>query len=239
MKCPLMSVKLAGVAVALSGLVLAAPAADVPAGEATKHEMEGLTQIHYTAVEVFVGRSGFGFERMPPPPLVSIVKPKSLAEKKPEGKDAEEKLPKREVKHAGLEKLAAPLTRGRFLTADKTEQWVVRELLLIGLDKHPEPVVYLVDPAAEEEGPAKGRDAKTKKKEVKTRKLDAFESESVKVIQGGGELQAERKGKAMRAVAAIYAGEFCLKCHEHEGQMLGAFAYRLERVALKPEERGK
>jgi len=236
-----MSVPLVGVAVALSSLVLVAPAADAPAEEATEQEKEGLTRIHGTAVEVFIGRSGFGIERMPPPPLVSVMKPKSLAEKKPEGKDAEAKLPKREIKHADLEKLAAPTIYGQFLTADKKEQWMVREVLLIGLVKHPEPVAYLKDQADAEQKPvpAAGRDTPPKKKEVKTRKLDPFESESIKVIQGGGGLQAERKGQTMRAVAAIYAGDLCLKCHEHEGQMLGAFAYHLERVALKPEEKGK
>ena len=238
MKRPPMSVKLVGVAVALSGLVLAAPAADVPAGEVTKLQKEGLVQMHNRAVEVFIGRSGFGIERMPPPPLDSVVKPKSLAEKPQAGKDVAAKPPKREIKHAELESLVNPLMRGQFMTADKSEQWAVREVLLIGLIKHTEPVVYLPGQAAEEEAPAKGRNSKAKK-EIKTRKLDTFESESIKVIQGGGELQAERKEKTMRAVAAIYAGELCLKCHEHEGQMLGAFAYRLERVALKTEEKGK
>jgi hypothetical protein len=237
----LMSAKSVGAAILLGGVALAAPAIDIPAEEVTKPEKEGLVRIHRTAVEVFVGRSGLGIERMPLPPLDSVLTPKSLAESGSEVKRFEEKLIRKEIRHVALEKFSALGMRGRFPTADKKEQWVVREVLLIGLIKNPEPVVYLEGqvPSEKEMPKETGREATPKKKELKTRKLDKFENESIKVIQGGGELQAERRGQTMRAVSAIYAGQPCLKCHEHEGQMLGAFTYRLERVALKPEEVGK
>lgn len=220
----------------LSGLVPAAPDAAVPKEEATKPEKDGLAQIHRSAVEVFVGRSGLGIERMPLP-LDSVLTPKSMAE----GKGFEQKGARREVKHVALEKFAAVGVRGRFPTADKKEQWVVREVLLIGLIKNPKPVVYLEGQVPAEKAPPQetGGEAKPEKKELKTRETDAFESDSIKVIEGGGGPQAERRGQKMRAVAGIYAGELCLKCHEHEGQLLGAFTYRLERVVLKAEEKAK
>jgi hypothetical protein len=235
-----MSAKFAAAAYLLGGLVLAAPAIDIPAEEITKTEKDGLLRIHRNAVEVFIGRPGLGLERMPLP-LDSVLNPKSLAETGSEAKGFDDKLTKRDIKHMALEKFSAPAMRGRFPTADKKEQWVVREVLLIGLIKNPELVVYLEGqvPSEKEIPKETGREATPQKKELKTRKPDKFESESIKVIQGGGGLQAERKGQTMRAVSAIYAGQLCLKCHEQEGQMLGAFTYHLERIALKPEGVGK
>jgi hypothetical protein len=64
-----------------------------------------------------------------------------------------------------------------------------------------------------------------------TRSLDAFESESLKALQTGEDLQVRHGKNEIRMLGSIRAAKQCLQCHEVErGDLLGAFSYK-----LKPE----
>lgn len=208
----------------LCGVGLAAPE---PTPEApTKAEAAGLASLHRQAVMLFIDRNGFGFSRMMPQIADILGPPKSEGEASrqavvedpmairagKDGKDAHFSFA-RAVGAAVL--IPPPVTN---------KAWVVKDIQLVGLVKHPDPVVYLT-----------GGAEMVKEKAVKTRRPDAFEARALEVIRGGGELvQAEKRGDELRAVSGIYAGKQCSKCHERPGEMLGAFSYRLALEAAPP-----
>lgn len=201
----------------------AAPGASVPTPEPpTKAEKAGLTHLHRQAVKLFIDQSGFGFARMEPP-LTDVLSPPKSAADQPAAQPA---VGQGQVVVLGADPKRAHYSFARAVgglayipppAGEKNKAWVVKEVQLVGLVKHPEPVVYLsTDPVM------KG------KAEVKTRRPDGFESKSLEVIRGGGDLvQVQKRDGALRAVSGIYAGRQCAKCHERPGEMLGAFSYRL------------
>ncbi|HYH66243.1 MAG TPA: hypothetical protein VD866_16235 [Urbifossiella sp.] len=198
----------------LCGVSAAAPEPEAP----TKAEVAGLTALHRQAVMHFIDRNGFGFSRMMPqitdilgPPKSGGDTPRAVVEDPMAiragtgGKDA----------HFSLAKAVGKATL--VPSAVKGKNWVLKDVHLVGLVKHREPVVYLTGGAAMLQG-----------KDVKTRRPDAFEARALEVIQGGGDLvQPEKTGEVLRAVSGIYAGRQCSKCHERPGEMLGAFSYRM------------
>ncbi len=214
---------------AVAGLLVgAAPVAPAPdAGELTKAERAGLTHLHRHAVKLFIDQTGFGFSRMEPPLTDVLNPPKSAADQttsrvpvvespaaiKPgaDGKKA----------HYSFARAVGSVAYVPPPPGVKGKAWTVKDVQLVGLVKNPEPVVYLTGGAAE-------AGMKTAKAEVRTRRPDEFESKSLEVIRGGGELvQAEKRDGSLRAISGIYAGRQCAKCHERPGEMLGAFTYRL------------
>lgn len=106
----------------------------------------------------------------------------------------------------------------RFSKVPEAKVWVVQRIELVGLLKHPEPVVYLSDrlPAM-----AELRDAPT-------RPLDEFESAGLDVVRRGEDGFATRRGDVARFVGGIRAAKQCVECHGGErGDLLGAFSYTL------------
>lgn len=211
-------------AVLFATLSASAPGASVPTPERpTKAEAAGLAHLHRHAVKLFIDQTGFGLSRMEPP-LTDVLSPPKSAADLPKGGPAAVESPA--AIKAGADGKKAHHSFARAVgglayipppAGMKEKAWVVKEVQLVGLVKHPEPVVYLsTDPAMKE------------KKEVKTRRPDGFESKALEVIRGGGDLvQVEKREGALRAVSGIYAGRQCARCHERPGEMLGAFSYRL------------
>lgn len=210
---------LAALAALLCG---AAPAAPEPAApEITKEERAGLTQLHRHAVKLFIDQTGFGFSRMEPPLTDVLNPPKTQGDatgtRQAVGPDAVAIRQGKDGKAAHYS-FAKAVGAGVFIPPPSPKKyWAVKDVQLVGLVKHPDPVVYLTGGAPMMKGAKE-----------KTRRPDAFEAKALEVIRGGGELlQAEKVGATMRAVSGIYAGRQCLKCHERPGEMLGAFSYRL------------
>jgi hypothetical protein len=206
-------------------LCVVALAASEPVGEEpTKAEIAGLTRLHRHAVKLFIDRSGFGFSRMEPPLTDVLGPPKSQAEapadRRPVGQDPVAIRPDKDGKAAHFS-FAKAVGAAAFIPPPAGNRtWVVKEVQLVGLVKHKDPVVYLSGEAEEA--------MKEGKKEEKTRRPDEFEAKSLEVIRGGGELvQVEKKGGTLRSMSGIYAGKQCAGCHERTGEMLGAFTYRL------------
>jgi hypothetical protein len=205
-------------AAALCGV---APAAPGPAAEApTTAEVAGLTALHRQAVMLFIDRNGFGFSRMIPQLTDVLGPPKSQGDASTARAVVEDPMAIRagtDGKDAHFS-FARAVGKAAFIpTPVKGKAWVVKEVQLVGLVKHPDPVVYLTGGAAMI--PGRG---------VTTRRPDAFEARALEVIRGGGEpVQAGKRGDTLRAVSGIYAGRQCARCHERPGEMLGAFSYRL------------
>ena len=202
----------------LCGAALAGPE---PVAEApTKTEVAGLTGLHRHAVKLFIDRTGFGFSRIEPP-LTDVLGPpkshaQSAADQLPAVKDPVAIRPGKDGKTAHFSFARAVGVAGFIPATDGKKTWVVKEVQLIGLVKHKDPVVYLT--AAEMKETT----------DEKTREPDKFEAKALEVIRGGGELvQAEKRSGTLRAVSGIFAGKQCAGCHERPGEMLGAFSYRL------------
>jgi hypothetical protein len=123
--------------------------------------------------------------------------------------------------HKGVQEEITNGWMGSVPTKDGTEMWKVRTVHLLGLVKHPQPVVYLTDQVP---------NMKDAKEEVPTREPDAFEKAGLVTIKGGENIVVEKIDTTMRVLGPIYAAKGCVKCHEQKGQLLGAFTYRLERV---------
>lgn len=97
-------------------------------------------------------------------------------------------------------------------------EWKVVRVELVGLLKHPEPVVY----------PSDRLPAMADLKDAPTRAPDAFETAGVAAIRKGDDGFAGRRGDEVRYVGAVRSAEACVKCHGGErGDLLGAFSYRL------------
>jgi hypothetical protein len=208
---------LAVLAGALCGAALAAPkpAAEPP----SKEERAGLTLLHRHAVKLFIDRDGFGFSRLEPPLADVLAPPKSQAEvatdRRPTVPNTAAVRPDTGAKGAHFSFAKAVGAAAFFPHRAGEKTWVVKEVQLVGLVKHKNPVVYLG-------GPTPGRAGE------RTRRPDEFEAKALEVIRGGGDpTQAEKRGGTLRAVSGIYAGRRCAKCHERPGEMLGAFSYRL------------
>jgi hypothetical protein len=204
------------VVAALCGVAPAAPGSE----DLTAAERAGLALLHRHAVKLFIDRGGFGFSRVEPP-LTDIVGPpqsqaEAPADPPPAADDPLAARPDKGRKDAHFP-FAKAVEAARYVPPVGTRAWVPKEIRLVGLVKHPDPVVYLT-----------GGGMRRGKADVKTRRPDAFEAKALEVIRGGGELvQAEKRGDTLRAVSGIFAGRQCLTCHERPWEMLGAFSYRL------------
>ncbi len=105
-----------------------------------------------------------------------------------------------------------------FSRVPEGREWKVVRVELVGLLKHPEPVVY----------PSDRLPAMADLKDAPTRAPDAFEAAGVAALRKGDDGFAGRRGDEVRYVGAVRSAEACVKCHGGErGDLLGAFAYRL------------
>jgi hypothetical protein len=94
--------------------------------------------------------------------------------------------------------------------------WVVRELELIGIAKHDQPVLFSFV--------AHGTAASQ-------RPLTPFEQKAVGALQRGGTIISHQSADEIEAVGAIRAQKECVQCHRpyREGDVLGALRYVLRR----------
>lgn len=109
-----------------------------------------------------------------------------------------------------------------FSRVPAADNWQVQRIELVGLLKHPEPVVY----------PSDRLPAMADLHNAPTRPLDPFETAGIAAVRRGEEGFAARRGDEVRFVGAIRSAKQCVECHGGErGDLLGAFAY-----ALRPAE---
>lgn len=189
----------------------------------TQQERTSFLGIHRNAVQQFASLPRFGGERMirfepiddaivPPSPSEADTaakparSPRALAQKPGQ--------PPQDIHHPFRELLS-------YSTANfQGETWKLKELQLVGLIVHPNPVVYETEkvPGMKEVA------------ELPTRGLSSFEKRALATLKNGEALKVEQDGATVRMMAPIFAGKKCLSCHEQPGQMLGAFSYVLERT---------
>lgn len=100
--------------------------------------------------------------------------------------------------------------------------WRVEAVELVGLLRHPGPVVYRSDrlPAMADLGDAP------------TRPLDRFEAAALDAVRNGEDGFAARRGDELKFVGAIRSANPCVACHGgRRGDLLGAFSYSLRLVS--------
>jgi hypothetical protein len=175
-------------------------------------ERDDLLGLHRTTVKNFSERNGFGENRMPVRPRMSV-----------ESQDVYR------VFQTDLDQNASDIhVEDRdFLTSRESNgpkpgektRWTVRKVQLVGLTKHPNPVVYLTDILPKMDTVA----------ETPTREMDEFETQALLLIRRGQELHTKADGNLIRMMAPIFAASNCVKCHEPQGKLLGAFSYEVER----------
>ncbi|QJW97905.1 hypothetical protein [Frigoriglobus tundricola] len=113
----------------------------------------------------------------------------------------------------------------RFSKVPEVKTWRVQRIELVGLLKHPEPVVYLSDRLP----------AMAELVNAPTRPLDAFEGAGLSAVRAGGDGFAAHRGAVVRFVGAIRSAKQCVECHGGQrGDLLGAFSYTLHRDAMRP-----
>ncbi len=113
----------------------------------------------------------------------------------------------------------------RFSKVPEAKTWRVQRIELVGLLKHPEPVVYLSDRLP----------AMAELRDTLTRPLDEFESAGVEAVRKGEDSFAARRGEVVRFVGGIRSAKQCVECHGGaRGDLLGAFAYTLRPSGERP-----
>jgi len=106
-----------------------------------------------------------------------------------------------------------------------TPLYAVETVELIGLLRHPEPVVYV----------STRLPAMAELREAPTRPLDDFEAAGLAAVRAGPDLHTARPGGRRRMVGALRNGRQCVQCHGgDEGDLLGAFSYSLWAAGRTP-----
>jgi hypothetical protein len=103
--------------------------------------------------------------------------------------------------------------------------WEAKQLDLIGLLTHPEPIAYSSEKLPEMK--------KTGRAPV--RPLDEFEMIALDSLLKGQDMFARSRDGVIRMVGAVRANASCLKCHDDkkEGDLLGAFSYTLREAVYR------
>jgi hypothetical protein len=185
----------------------------------TLHHLETL---HYTEVEFFARRPGFGMERRP---VLPWVEPATTPPKTPPSTNhlvAHKLIEKNLLNRRGsLHLNRRPGKQNSLQHGSILPEWELRRVELMGLLLNDEPVVY-----ESETAPKMGEIDR-----VKTRTLDTFESKALEeLLKGGGSIVTDVRSDAIRMVGAIRASKTCMECHDvPEHEMLGAFTYLLQR----------
>lgn len=108
-----------------------------------------------------------------------------------------------------------------FLEKDKKPRWQITRLELISLLRHKTPRVYI-----SQELPRMD-----KLTTVKTRPLDAFESESLPRLRTQKDVVVKSHLNRIQMLGSLRAGKTCVQCHSvARGTLLGAFSYELRRM---------
>jgi hypothetical protein len=115
---------------------------------------------------------------------------------------------------------------GRLTRDDQTLH--VREVQLIGIAKHDPPVVYANAFMAFQHGDTEQRFMPM----TASRHIDGRERLILRSMEKGQEVVIQADGSETKAFGAVRATSACLQCHrsKREGDLLGAFVYRLEPV---------
>jgi hypothetical protein len=199
-------------------------------------ERDGLERLHTDAVANFVGLPGQGIGRFQAP--FRLVDLDGVLARPNSGSEDEARGGVVFGVEGGHLRVVSPGWRGQFRADDKLirgglfplldegECWTVEAVHLIGLVKHPEPVVYLTDKMPDMTG----------NNDVPSRVPDVFEKAALEELRAGERLRIEKRGGRLRMVGPIYAGKQCIECHQQEGELLGAFTYQLKRVPIEPSE---
>lgn len=211
-----------------------------------------LKRIHETSVEGFVNSAGFGVgrvmrpsepdaqtlkndrDRSPPQPdyLTPFIKPTSvLSATVPDWDSLKiERMHDRGIldfvnpKGFGYVKdrghVAGFQSHGMTKAPDSSDAWVVARIDLVGLLRQEKPVVYV----------SANLPRMDELRAVPTRRLDDFEAEALKSLQGGEDLFVRGTNDKALMLGAIRATKQCLDCHGgNRGDLLGAFSYGLRR----------
>ena len=101
-----------------------------------------------------------------------------------------------------------------------------RTVLLVGILKHDQPLVYLSDKLPSMDLLRNGH----------TRELDSFEEAGLATLKGGEDLCIVERDDTLRMLGALRATAQCLKCHDAStGDLLGAFSYTLRYGPVAPQ----
>lgn len=198
-------------AVALSGAGVFVLAWD----DRPDRERDQLAKLHRDTVQHFGERDGFGENRMPVRPRMS---PESQTVYQVFRSDMDQNASNI---HADDRDFLKTRESDGPRPGEKT-RWTVRKVQLVGLTKNPNPVVYLSDSLPKMDKVA----------ETPTRELNEFETEALRLIRQRHELHTKADGNSIRMMAPIYAIGNCVKCHEPQGKMIGAFSYEIERETV-------
>ena len=192
-------------------------AASLLLGPPNEQQLTGLSALHLQAVEQFIALPAFGGDRMIIRiPLNDVVSsPLSSSEAYSTAKK-EATTPKKDI-HLSFREV---LTKNHPGVVIQGEAWKLKEVQLVGLSVHSNPVVYETDQVPGMKGVFA----------VPTRDLNSFETRALDSLKQGKSLKFERGIGVARMMGPIYAGKKCLSCHEQPGQLLGAFSYVLERT---------
>lgn len=103
----------------------------------------------------------------------------------------------------------------------ETMRYRLKSLELVGIAKHATPVAFVIDSHTDRSGVEH------------TRPLSRFEQRALARLRSAGEVIGETTRSGRDVVGAIRATGECISCHATStaGDLLGAFSYRLERVA--------
>jgi hypothetical protein len=197
-----------------------------------QRERMQLASLHHNTVEVFIDRPGFGMRRMMLPLEDIVNAPKKSTSTG--GKEAvvrssypslwmEDRAKKGEDVHFAIADAANGGKVNNFMSIDRGGAWKLKKVQLVGLAKNPDPVIYETNKVP----------GMKNVKDIPTRQPDAFEAAALKAIRDGEGLVIERKGDSARMMGPIFAGASCTKCHDHAGDLLGAFSYTLEHAVEK------
>jgi hypothetical protein len=176
---------------------------------------DALSQLHRETVEHFSEREGFGANRMP------VIPPMSQESRAIYQAFQSELDQKASYLHAEDKDFLKTWESDGPQPGAKT-RWTVRKVQLVGLTKSLHPVVYLTDRLP----------TMDKVAEIPTRDLDEFENHALRLIRRGLKLHSKADGNHIRMMAPIYAAANCVKCHEGQGELLGAFTYEIERATV-------
>jgi hypothetical protein len=105
------------------------------------------------------------------------------------------------------------------------QRYSIERLELVGLQTGPEPVVYV---------PLR-HNLPFKRTDFQSRQLSSFERRALDVLRLGQTVERSRgvDPDTVEIMGALRGDGSCLKCHRDvkEGELLGAFSYRLRRIA--------
>ena len=150
-----------------------------------------LSDMHGFFVATFIATPGMGSGRMGP--MMLSLDPQQRLELPDEGRNAGSQ-------------------------ASPTVHWRVKELELIGIARHPQPVVFTTIA----HGPGEG-----------VRAVNPFESQALTTLKTGRDIVSRRTNAGdMELIGGIRAASACVQCHQpyRDGDLLGAFRYVMERT---------